>query len=58
MTGSRHRYLQAFQAADKDKSGSLDRSELAAALNSQGIPESEIDVCILVYLLVLYTKKA
>ncbi|KAM3173633.1 hypothetical protein ACTXT7_012142 [Hymenolepis weldensis] len=43
MNGSRHKYLQAFQTADKDKSGSLDRSELAAALNSQGIPESEID---------------
>lgn len=44
MSGQRHRYLKAFQMADKDHSGSLDRSELVAALASQGLPTGDVEV--------------
>ena len=40
----RHRYLEAFKIADKDGSGTLSRDELASALCSKGIPDSEVDV--------------
>lgn len=42
--GLTHRYLEAFKAADKDKSGTLTRSELKSVLATKGIPISEIDV--------------
>nr|CDS26369.1 calmodulin [Hymenolepis microstoma] len=43
MPSNRHRYLKAFVMADKDNSGTLDRSELVEALASQGIRASEAD---------------
>lgn len=44
MPSNRHRYLKAFAMADKDNSGTLDRSELVEALAAQGIRETEADV--------------
>ncbi|VDM31614.1 unnamed protein product [Hydatigera taeniaeformis] len=41
--GLTHRYLEAFKAADKDKSGTLTRNELKSVLTTKGIPVSEID---------------
>ncbi|VDO00594.1 unnamed protein product, partial [Rodentolepis nana] len=43
MSGNRHKYLKAFQMADKDKSGSLDRAELVSALESQGLPVADVE---------------
>nr|CDS26368.1 calmodulin [Hymenolepis microstoma] len=43
MSGNRHKYLRAFQMADKDNSGSLDRAELVSALESQGLPTTDVE---------------
>ncbi|VDL58602.1 unnamed protein product [Hymenolepis diminuta] len=43
MPSNRHRYLKAFAMADKDNSGTLDRSELVEALAAQGIKATEAD---------------
>ncbi len=42
--GMRHRYLAAFQAADKNGDGELTREELKAILLEKQIPLTEIDV--------------